>query len=61
MLTVLVGNNEPVNVAVMSAIDAAVIHMIVDGIGRGLWQPQSGKDVKHEVLQKYARQTHQVL
>ncbi|MDC5705235.1 curli production assembly/transport protein CsgG [Vibrio europaeus] len=54
-------NNEPVNVAVMSAIDAAVIHMIVGGIGRGLWQPQSDKDVKHEILQKYARQTHQVL
>ncbi|MCG9576633.1 curli production assembly/transport protein CsgG [Vibrio tubiashii] len=54
-------NNEPVNVAVMSAIDAAVIHMIVGGIGRGLWQPQNDKDVKHEILQKYARQTHQVL
>jgi len=54
-------NNEPVNVAVMSAIDSAVIHMIVGGIGRGLWQPQNSEDLKHEVLQKYARQTHQVL
>ncbi|KJY82854.1 curli production assembly/transport protein CsgG [Vibrio galatheae] len=54
-------NNEPVNVAVMSAIDSAVIHMIVTGIGRGLWQPESREDLNHEVLKKYARQTHQIL
>ena len=54
-------NNEPVNVAVMSAIDAAVIHLIVRGIGRGLWQPESTEQVGNEVIQKYARQTHQIL
>ncbi|MFM2587947.1 CsgG/HfaB family protein [Vibrio sp. TBV020] len=54
-------NNEPVNVAVMSAIDAAVIHLIVRGIGRGLWQPENKADLQDETIQKYARQTHQIL
>lgn len=54
-------NNEPVNVAVMSAIDAAVIHLIVGGIGKGLWQPSDPKDREHKLLQKYASQTHTIL
>ncbi|EEX94331.1 curli production assembly/transport component CsgG [Vibrio orientalis CIP 102891 = ATCC 33934] len=54
-------NNEPVNVAVMSAIDAAVIHLIVKGIGRGLWQPENKEDLQDETIQRYAKQTHQIL
>lgn len=54
-------NNEPVNVAVMSAIDSAVIHMIVNGIKRGLWEPENGEDAQHEILKKYANQSHQLL
>ncbi|WP_038177408.1 MULTISPECIES: CsgG/HfaB family protein [Vibrio] len=54
-------NNEPVNVAVMSAIDSAVIHLIVRGIGKGLWQPEHREDIKDPLIQKYARQTHQIL
>lgn len=54
-------NNEPVNVAVMSAIDAAVIHLIVRGIGRGLWQPADQNDLNDPTIQKYAKQTHQIL
>lgn len=54
-------NNEPVNVAVMSAIDAAVIHLIVKGIGRGLWKPENEADLQHETIQRYAKQTHQIL
>ncbi|MEH0667408.1 curli production assembly/transport protein CsgG [Vibrio scophthalmi] len=54
-------NNEPVNVAVMSAIDAAVIHVIVRGISQGLWQPANPEDRNNALLQKYAKQTHQIL
>ncbi|KOO15332.1 curli production assembly/transport protein CsgG [Vibrio xuii] len=54
-------NNEPVNVAVMSAIDAAVIHLIVKGIGRGLWKPENEADLQDETIQRYAKQTHQIL
>lgn len=54
-------NNEPVNVAVMSAIDAAVIHLIVKGIGRGLWKPENEADLHDETIQRYAKQTHQIL
>ncbi|NVD08862.1 curli production assembly/transport protein CsgG [Vibrio sp. JPW-9-11-11] len=54
-------NNEPVNVAVMSAIDSAVIHLIVRGIGKGLWSPENRDDLQNPLIQKYARQTHQIL
>lgn len=54
-------NNEPVNVAVMSAIDSAVIHLIVGGIEKGLWQPDDPNQIEHEVIQKYAQQSHQIL
>ncbi|MEL7292417.1 MAG: CsgG/HfaB family protein [Pseudomonadota bacterium] len=54
-------NNEPVNVAVMSAIDSAVIHLIVRGIGKGLWSPENHDDLQNPLIQKYARQTHQIL
>ena len=45
--------NEPVNVALMSAIDSAVVHFIVGGIKIGLWQPANKDDIKHPVLQEY--------
>lgn len=63
LLEVEVGytNNEPVNVAVMSAIDAAVIHLIVRGISRGMWQPAQSSDLNNPTIQKYAKQTHQIL
>ncbi|MCW8995385.1 MAG: curli production assembly/transport protein CsgG [Psychromonas sp.] len=47
-------NNEPVNIALMSAIDAAVIHLIVDGIKKGLWSPNSLADLNSPVFKKYA-------
>ncbi|QSA20918.1 curli production assembly/transport protein CsgG, partial [Vibrio furnissii] len=40
-------NNEPVNIAIMSAIDSAVIHMVVNGIKRGLWQPADEAQLKN--------------
>lgn len=45
--------NEPVNVALMSAIDAAVIHLITSGINRGLWQLKNNADIEQPVLKKY--------
>lgn len=47
-------NNEPVNIALMSAIDAAVIHLIVDGIEQGLWAPSSLNALKTPIFKKYA-------
>lgn len=54
-------NNEPVNIAVMSAIDAAVIHLVIAGIQRGMWQPANKDDMNNPVIQRYASEKHQVL
>jgi len=54
-------HNEPVNIAVMSAIDAAVIHLVVRGIRQGLWSP-SGEDYQQNpIIQRYLDQSHQIL
>ncbi|MCM0147297.1 curli production assembly/transport protein CsgG [Photobacterium galatheae] len=45
--------NEPVNIAVMSAIDAAVIQLVVDGISTNLWKLARQTDIDNPVLQKY--------
>ena len=45
--------NEPVNVAVMSAIDAAVVHVIVDGIQNGLWTTLREEDLNHPIIKQY--------
>lgn len=49
-------NNEPVNIALMSAIDAAVIHLIVNGVEQGLWAPRSLDSLDSPVFKKYASQ-----
>ncbi|GIC79291.1 CsgG/HfaB family protein [Moritella sp. F3] len=49
-------NNEPVNIALMSAIDAAVIHLIVNGVEQGLWSPSSLDSLDSPVFKKYASQ-----
>ncbi|QUJ66397.1 curli production assembly/transport protein CsgG [Photobacterium sp. GJ3] len=45
--------NEPVNIAVMSAIDAAVIQLIVDGINTNLWKLANRAEINNPVIQKY--------
>ncbi|MFT7684121.1 MAG: curli production assembly/transport component CsgG [Moritella dasanensis] len=50
-------NNEPVNIALMSAIDAAVIHLIVNGVEQGLWSPSSLDSLDSPVFKKYASQS----
>ncbi|WP_117235033.1 CsgG/HfaB family protein [Vibrio maerlii] len=55
-------NNEPVNIALMSAIDASIIHLIVDGVARGLWQPRDFDDLtKNKIYQKYSSQVREIL
>ncbi|PML55525.1 CsgG/HfaB family protein [Vibrio lentus] len=45
--------NEPVNIAVMSAIDAAVIHLIVKGMKRGMWSPGDPNAIRHPIIARY--------
>lgn len=54
-------NNEPVNLAVMSAIDAAVIHLIVQGIHKSLWQPAQDFDQNNPIIQKYMLARNEIL
>ncbi|PNH98896.1 CsgG/HfaB family protein [Vibrio diazotrophicus] len=54
-------NNEPVNIAVMSAIDSAVIHMIIDGIQKGLWEPADKKQMESPVMKRYMQENTTIL
>ncbi len=54
-------NNEPVNIAVMSAIDAAVIHLVIEGIERGMWQPSNPQELDNPIIKRYASEVHQIL
>lgn len=45
--------NEPVNIAVMSAIDAAVIHLIVQGMKRGMWSPGDPNAMQNPIISRY--------
>lgn len=46
-------HNEPVQMAVMSAVESAVIHMITQGIDKGLWNLQNPEDIDNEVFVSY--------
>ncbi|WP_435402667.1 CsgG/HfaB family protein [Halomonas sp. MA07-2] len=46
-------HNEPVQMAVMSAVESAVIHMITQGIDRGLWNLQNPEDIDNDVFVAY--------
>ncbi|MGC9493748.1 CsgG/HfaB family protein [Vibrio genomosp. F10] len=54
-------NNEPVNVAVMSAIDASVIHLVIEGIERGMWQPANLEELNSPIIERYAKEKHHIL
>ncbi|MCK6264281.1 curli production assembly/transport protein CsgG [Vibrio sp. ZSDE26] len=54
-------NNEPVNVAVMSAIDASVIHLVIEGIERGMWQPANLEELNSPIIERYAKEQHHIL
>ncbi|WP_253447263.1 CsgG/HfaB family protein [Halomonas sp. Y3] len=54
-------HNEPVQMAVMSAIESAVVHLIADGVDRNLWNLQNPEDRNNEVLQAYRSATSPML
>ncbi|MEZ9319082.1 CsgG/HfaB family protein [Vibrio sp. 10N.222.55.C6] len=54
-------NNEPVNIAVMSAIDAAVIHLIVKGMSLGMWQSNDPNVESNPIIAKYSQATREIL
>lgn len=45
--------NEPAQLCVMDAIEAAVIHLIVQGVEDNIWQLADPSDIKSPVFQKY--------
>ncbi|WP_120511226.1 CsgG/HfaB family protein [Photobacterium salinisoli] len=53
--------NEPVNIAVMSAIDSAVIQLIVDGIKTNMWQLNTSSDINNPIIQKYLNVTQPII
>lgn len=46
-------HNEPVQMAVMSAIESAVIHLVTQGVDRGLWNLANPADSNNEILTAY--------
>ena len=54
-------NNEPVQMLVMSAIEAAVIHMITEGIQNDSWRLGKPEDINNPVIQAYIQETSPVL
>ncbi|MCY9863456.1 curli production assembly/transport protein CsgG [Vibrio coralliirubri] len=53
--------NEPVNIAVMSAIDAAVIHLIVKGMKRGMWSPGDPNALENPIITRYSEASTDIL
>lgn len=45
--------NEPTQLCVNEAIESAVMHLIVQGLGKQLWQLKNPEDIKHPLLQTY--------
>jgi curli production assembly/transport component CsgG len=45
--------NEPAQLCVLSAIEAAVVHLVVGGIQQNLWQLANPDDMTSEVVQSY--------
>ncbi|AFM34222.1 curli fiber membrane-associated lipoprotein CsgG [Stutzerimonas stutzeri CCUG 29243] len=45
--------NEPAQLCVLSAIEAAVAHLIAQGVDRRLWQTAEGSGGEHPALSKY--------
>ncbi|WP_269457152.1 CsgG/HfaB family protein [Vreelandella subglaciescola] len=45
--------NEPVQLAVMSAIESSVIHLIARGVESNLWNLPAGMDINQTMLSDY--------
>lgn len=52
-----VTTNEPTQVCVRAAIEAAVVHMIVDGIDKKSWLPANQHDLDHPTIKRYREET----
>ena len=50
-------HNEPVQMAVMSAIESAVVHLITQGVDKGLWNLADPSQVDNEVFVSYREAT----
>lgn len=48
--------NEPIQICVMSAIDTAIIHLIMNGLKKNNWQLSNPAEINHPVFQKYRPQ-----
>lgn len=48
-------SNEPAQLCVQEAIEAAVTHLIVSGIKSGQWQLRNPKDWTNPIIQRYVR------
>lgn len=53
-----VTNNEPTQLCVKEAIEAAVIHLAVQGLKEGNWRLQNEKDWSNPVIQSYLQQNN---
>lgn len=53
--------NEPANIAVRAAIEAAVIHLIVDGVRDNHWQLASSGDLANPIFKRYSGERPQVV
>ena len=52
-LEVGIASNEPTQICVMAAVEAAVIHMIVDGLDSNTWSLENKSDINHPLLKRY--------
>ena len=53
--------NEPTQMCVRAAIEAAVIHMLVDGLENRSWSLASESDVSNPVIKRYSEETPKVV
>lgn len=52
-----VTTNEPVQVAVMAAIEKAVVSLVIEGIMEKLWELENPKDYDSEIIKNYIADT----
>ena len=53
--------NEPTQMCVRAAIEAAVIHMLVDGLDSRSWSLANQSDVNNPVVKRYREETPRVV
>lgn len=50
--------NEPAQLCVREALEAAVAHLVVQGLAEGRWQLRDEKDWSHPLLKEYLAEAH---